>query len=234
MRNTTTKPSIQHNSHTYFIYVSLSFLLTQLLHLFHSYLIGSSFKPVALIMPGVAGVFFGYLLARNHILHKHLNKCASIDVLTGTYNRMQCNYFLTAEIDKVNRYNGTFSIIYIDLDHFKDINDQYGHPVGDAILTRFSEIISSLNRTSDIFSRYGGEEFLIIAHETNANKAVQHAERLRVEIEQYPFETIGRLTCSFGVTEFIKDKDTIKTILKRADDALYKAKKNGRNRVVEF
>ena len=230
----TSKQSSQHNSLTYFKYVTLSVLLTLLLNYFHSYLIGIDIKPVGLIMPGIAGIVFGYLLARNRILHKHLIKRASIDILTGAYNRMQCNYFLLAEIDKINRYGGTFSVIYIDLDRFKEINDQYGHPVGDAVLTTFSKIIASLNRTSDIFSRYGGEEFLIIAHETNAGNATKHAERLRAIVEQHPFETIGQLTCSFGVTEFRKDKDTVKTLIKRADDALYKAKQNGRNRVVEF
>lgn len=228
----------QHLSHrnnlTYLKYIALSILLTLLLNYCHSYLLGIETTTLGFIMPGIAGIVFGYLLARNHILHLQLVKRASIDVLTGTYNRMQCNYFLLAEIDKVNRYGGTFSVIYIDIDHFKVINDQYGHPVGDEVLTTFSKIISSLNRTSDIFSRYGGEEFLIIAHETDAGNATQHAERLRLEVEQYPFEKIDHLTCSFGVTEFRRDSDTVKSIIKRADDALYKAKKNGRNRVIEF
>jgi diguanylate cyclase (GGDEF)-like protein len=222
------------NSQTYFAYVALSCTLTLLLNYIHSYLIDVEIKPIGLIMPGIAGVVFGYLLARNHILHTHLAKRASIDILTGAYNRMQCNYFLQAEISRVNRYGGTFSVIYIDIDHFKTINDQYGHPVGDAVLSAFSAVIATLNRTSDIFSRYGGEEFLIITHETNASNATSHAERLRAEIELYPFATIDKLTCSFGVTEFRKGVDSVKTLIKRADDALYKAKESGRNRVVEF
>lgn len=230
----TTEDSPQSPTLTYLAYIAASVLLTLMLNYAHSYLIGINNQAIGLIMPTLAGLMFGYLLAKNHLLHNHLVERASIDVLTGTYNRMQCNYFLLAEIDKVNRYGGTFSVIYIDLDHFKAINDQYGHPVGDTVLSTFSKIISSHNRTSDIFSRYGGEEFLIIAHETDSNKATRHAERLRQEIEQYPFENIDHLTCSFGVTEFRKDADTVKSIIKRADDALYKAKKNGRNRVVEF
>ncbi len=234
MYKTNTKQIAQHNGRTYFIYMAASSLLTLLLNYFHSYLIDVEIQPVGLIMPSLAGIVFGYILARNRILHNQLVKHASIDLLTGAYNRMQCDYFLLAEIDKVNRYGGTFSIIFIDLDHFKKINDNYGHPVGDATLTTFSEIITSLNRISDIFSRYGGEEFLIISHEANADNATQHAERLRNEIAQYPFETITQLTASFGVAEFKKDVDTVKSLIKRADDALYKAKKNGRNRVIAF
>ena len=230
----TNKQTPQENISTYFTFIVLSCLLTLLLNYFHAYLINVKMELTGLIIPTVAGLLFGYLLAKNRILHKQLLKKASIDVLTGTYNRMQCNYFLLAEIDKVNRYGGTFSIIILDIDHFKEVNDQYGHPAGDTVLTTFSEIISFHNRASDIFSRYGGEEFLIIAHETNASNATQHAERLRREVEQHSFETVGQLTCSFGITEFRKDVDSVKSLIKRADDALYKAKKSGRNRVIEF
>ena len=98
----------QHLSHrnnlTYLKYIALSILLTLLLNYCHSYLLGIETTTLGFIMPGIAGIVFGYLLARNHILHLQLVKRASIDVLTGTYNRMQCNYFLLAEIDKVNRY----------------------------------------------------------------------------------------------------------------------------------
>lgn len=222
------------NLFTYIIFITLALGLTLLLNYFHSYLIGIRFKPVSMAMPAIAGIVFGYLLAKNHLLHKHLARQASIDVLTGTYNRMQCNYFLLAEVDKSNRYGGTFSIISIDIDHFKAVNDQYGHPVGDSVLSEFSNLVGSLNRSSDIFSRYGGEEFIIIAHATNISNATQHAERLRQNIEKHNFKTVGDIRCSFGVTEFRKDRDTVKSIIKRADDALYKAKNSGRNQVIEF
>jgi len=216
------------------IYIVLSTLLTNSLSFFHSYLLGVNNPPVSFIMPTIAGILFGFLLAKNRCLSDQLVKRASIDILTGAYNRMQFNFFLDAEIDKVNRYGGTFSIIYIDIDHFKEVNDQYGHPAGDAVLITFSEIVMHHNRTSDIFSRYGGEEFIIITHEADINNATKHAERLRKEIEKYSFENVDQITCSFGVTEFRKDIDTVSTLIKRADDALYKAKKTGRNRVIEF
>ncbi len=225
-----TKPD--NHGNIYAVYIVLSTLLTNILSLFHSHLLNITIQPVSFIMPSIAGILFGILMAKNKRLSNQLIKQASIDILTGAYNRMQFNYFLDAEIDKVNRYGGTFSIIYIDIDHFKEVNDQHGHPVGDAILQAFTDIVIKHNRISDIFSRYGGEEFIILAHETDINNATKHAERLRHKIEKYPFEKITQLTCSFGVTEFRKDADTIDTLIKRADDALYKAKKTGRNRVI--
>lgn len=226
--------STSRNSITYLIYIFFSVLLTDSLNILHSYIIDVEAKPISFIMPTIAGIVFGYLLAVNKCMSKMLAKRASIDILTGAYNRLQFNYFLDAEIDKINRYGGTFSLIYIDLDHFKEINDQYGHPVGDKVLQTFADIVIKHNRTSDIFARYGGEEFIIIAHEADTNNATKHAERLRQEISHYPFENIEQLTCSFGVTEFKKDIDDVNSLIKRADDALYKAKKNGRNRVIEF
>jgi len=221
-------------SNIYVLYIVLSTLLTNILSVFHSYLLNITIQPVSFIMPTIAGILFGILLAKNKCLSNQLVKRASIDILTGAYNRMQFNYFLDAEIDKVNRYGGTFSIIYIDIDHFKEVNDQYGHLVGDAVLQDFSNIVMKHNRTSDIFSRHGGEEFIIITHEANINNATKHAERLRHEIEQHTFDKVDKITCSFGVTEFRKDIDTVSSLIKRADDALYKAKKSGRNRVIEF
>jgi diguanylate cyclase (GGDEF)-like protein len=221
-------------THIYFLYILLSTLLTNCLNVFHSYLLNIEYSTVSFITPSIAGILFGLLLAKNKCLSNQLSKQASIDILTGTYNRMQFNCFLDSEIDKVNRYGGTFSIIYIDLDHFKEVNDQYGHPAGDSVLKTFSDIVMGHNRTSDIFARYGGEEFIIITHEADLSNSAKHAERIRAEIEHYSFDGVPQVTCSFGVTEFKKDIDTVSTLIKRADDALYKAKKSGRNRVVEL
>jgi len=129
------------------------------------------------------------------------------------------------------RYGGTFSIIFFDLDHFKKVNDNFGHLVGDGVLEQITEIVSKANRSADIFARYGGEEFIILTPETDLSGASIHAERLRNDIEKFNFQTIGHITSSFGVTEFNAEKDTPETLFDRVDKALYRAKNYGRNRV---
>ncbi|TNF36295.1 MAG: GGDEF domain-containing protein, partial [Gammaproteobacteria bacterium] len=121
---------------------------------------------------------------------------------------------------------------FMDIDHFKKINDQHGHQTGDAVLNKFSDIIKETKRASDIFSRYGGEEFVMLAHIIDMEDARSCAERLRQRIEQHHFDKVEKLTCSFGITEYRKD-DNSHAILKRADEALYKAKEAGRNCVIQ-
>jgi diguanylate cyclase (GGDEF)-like protein len=156
---------------------------------------------------------------------------AYTDPLTTIYNRLHFGNFLDAEIDRVKRYGGTFSIIFFDLDHFKAINDEYGHLVGDEVLKQVAEVVENANRRADIFARYGGEEFIILSPATDLNGAQQHAERLRRDIENHRFGEINRLTCSFGIAEYKAGTDDVPSLFKRADSALYNAKKAGRNRV---
>ncbi|NOQ88843.1 MAG: diguanylate cyclase [Gammaproteobacteria bacterium] len=156
---------------------------------------------------------------------------AYTDSLTHIYNRLHFAHFLDAEIDKVKRYGGTFSIIFFDLDHFKEVNDNFGHLAGDKVLEKITEIVSGANRSADIFARYGGEEFIILTPETELSGAMIHAERLRNDIEKFEFQGVGHVTSSFGVTEFNAEKDDVASLFERADVALYMAKENGRNRV---
>jgi len=111
------------------------------------------------------------------------------------------------------------------------VNDNFGHLVGDEVLEEITKIVSKANRSADIFARYGGEEFIILTPETDINGAMIQAERLRNAIEKYEFDKVGHITSSFGVTEFITEKDSVETLLDRADKALYLAKEYGRNRV---
>ena len=213
----------------YVIYIGLAVLVTSVLNMIHGQFIGKENSYLLHITPTLAGILFGYLLTRVVILNKKLEHLATIDPLTGAYNRMQFNLFIEAEIDRANRYGNTFSVIFMDIDHFKRINDKHGHQTGDDVLKSFTDIIDKTNRASDIFSRYGGEEFVILAYGANIDNAIICAERLRKHIENYSFDKVGHLTCSFGVTEFRKQKDTSHSVLKRSDDALYKAKEAGRN-----
>jgi len=219
---------------TYLLYISMSCFITVFLNIIHTvYALKIDITAVSFIIPVFAGLMFGLLLAYIKVLSEKLGKMAYTDSLTHIYNRLHFAHFLDAEIDKVKRYGSSFSIIFFDLDNFKDVNDKYGHLVGDDVLEKVTDVVAKANRSADIFARYGGEEFIILEPETDLSGASIHAERLRNAIENYEFPTAGHITSSFGVAEFNAEKDNVETILERADKALYMAKEFGRNRVEE-
>ncbi len=227
-----TKISTKKKLFIYLSYTGLSCFLTTILNVIHTtYVLKFEFTLAAFIIPTFAGLLFGLLLAHIKVLSSQLKQLAFTDSLTQIYNRLHFAHFLDAEIDKVKRYGGTFSIIFFDLDHFKDINDNYGHQAGDAALEQITQIVTNANRSADIFARYGGEEFIILTPETDLSGALIHAERLRNEIDKFDFDTVGHITSSFGVAEFNPETDTVESLFDRADAALYLAKENGRNRV---
>jgi diguanylate cyclase (GGDEF)-like protein len=159
----------------------------------------------------------------------HYQFLAEYDGLTRIYNRRKIDSELEREIMRSLRYKEPLSLLMIDIDNFKFVNDIYGHQAGDVVLIEMAGIISERVRKTDIPGRYGGEEFLVIMPSTNVDYAFEIAERLRLFVEKYNFTKAGRVTCSIGVTSF-KNNESIVSLLKRADDALYAAKHNGRNR----
>lgn len=166
----------------------------------------------------------------NFLNSKKLEKLATVDKLTDLYNRFKIENFINEEIQRAERYERVFSIILLDIDKFKSVNDIHGHHAGDVILKEFSKILKGGVRKVDVVGRWGGEEFLIILTETNIDEAKKVAESLRKEIENFKFSVVKDKTSSLGVTEY-KTSDTIESIINRADIALYKAKENGRNQV---
>ena len=158
-------------------------------------------------------------------------RLAEHDALTGIYNRVKLNTLFPDFIYNANRYDKDFAVILFDIDHFKNINDTYGHNVGDSVLIELTYMVKNLLRDNDIFVRWGGEEFIVVLQIASLSDASKLASRLRKNIEEHPFLHVGKVTCSFGVTEF-RDGDTQMILLERADEALYEAKDNGRNRVV--
>ena len=152
------------------------------------------------------------------------------DALTGLNNRMRIDEALESEINRAQRYEETFSIIMLDIDKFKKINDTYGHPAGDDVLKEIADLLSSAFRKTDTPGRWGGEEFLILLPQQDRTHASMLAEKLRETIEAKKFPHVEKVTASFGVAEY-KSKDTISNIVERADAALYRAKERGRNRV---
>lgn len=164
-------------------------------------------------------------------MEKNLEKLATTDKLTGIYNRHKFEEIFNIELNRVLRYESPLTLIMLDIDFFKKVNDVYGHDTGDYVLKEIVNIVKENIRHSDVFVRWGGEEFLVLCPETDTLSAQTLAEKLRRAIDENLFDKVGRLTCSFGIT-FYKDKESGDSFIKRADDALYKAKEEGRNRVV--
>lgn len=160
-----------------------------------------------------------------------LEKLSLTDSLTSLYNRLYLDNNYEREIQRANRYKNELSIILIDIDLFKNINDTYGHEVGDTILIQMSNILKKNIRKTDILGRWGGEEFLIICPETNIENAKKIACNIRKIIEKYNFTISNNITCSFGCATYI-EKNIKEDTFKRADINLYKAKIEGRNKVI--
>lgn len=165
---------------------------------------------------------------------KQLEELASIDKLTGLYNRRMIDEFIYIEVEKHKRnpYDG-LSVIMIDIDYFKNVNDTYGHQIGDMVLSQTANLLIENSRKSDIKGRFGGEEFIIICPQTTAESALRLAEKIRIAIESFKFEEVGYKTISLGISTF-QDNDTVESLIKKADTALYQAKNSGRNKSVIF
>ena len=157
-----------------------------------------------------------------------LRVLAMSDPLTGASNRLQFNTMIDNFIAVSRRYNTPLSIMMFDIDHFKQVNDNYSHEVGDTILKQLVTIVSEHVREADLFVRWGGEEFLIVLSNTSLENAALAAQKFRASINEASFDKVGEITCSFGVSEMHSD-DTISDFISRVDEALYQAKSAGRN-----
>lgn len=161
---------------------------------------------------------------------EQLRELAEHDPLTGAYNRRCLFDFLDGEIRRAQRYGTPLSLVMLDIDHFKEINDTHGHQAGDRVLARLAEIVREELRGVDRLARYGGEEFVIVTPGINREQAAVLAERQRKRIAATQFDDLAPITCSFGVCQFEGgDGDSF---IRRVDDLLYEAKRAGRNRVV--
>lgn len=166
-------------------------------------------------------------------LQKKLLKMTRTDPLTKIFNRRYFVEQLELEIHEAGRYNSLFSLLTLDIDYFKKINDQYGHQEGDRVLLKFSQKIGSLLRKSDLLARVGGEEFVILASKTTKEAAFVLGEKIRKNVEKAKLSSHQKITVSIGIAEYIAGVDTTE-MMGRSDQALYKAKEEGRNRVVVY
>lgn len=196
----------------------------------------------AMWLLGLTGLYIGYTAMRRRTeerdqateelqrLNVVLENQATTDALTGVCNRRKFLESLQEKIQEAKRYSIPLALIFFDMDHFKSVNDTYGHEAGDNVLRELSSLVSGMIRQTDVFARFGGEEFVILVHNNDVRKGCELAEKIRTGVESHSFPMMGVVTCSFGVAHFSPD-DTAETFIKRADDAMYRAKQAGRNRV---
>lgn len=183
--------------------------------------------------PGGAAVLgVGFDISERKALEAELERNASRDFLTGAYNRRKLREEMHREIDKSTRYRRPVSLLLFDLDHFKSINDRYGHDAGDAVLREVVARTQSCLRLSDLLARWGGEEFVVLAPETCLENATVLAEKIRGRLSTGAFPTVGRISASFGVAEYQPGENGDQWS-RRADAALYDAKARGRDQVCQ-
>jgi diguanylate cyclase (GGDEF)-like protein len=163
--------------------------------------------------------------------NRELEVLSVTDRLTGLYNRRKLDDVLEEELLRCRRYGQHFSLIIMDIDNFKRINDSHGHHAGDAVLQAMAQILRERTRDADALARLGGEEFVIICRHSGIDGALETAERVREAIAAHEFPGVGHATASFGAAACCNGDSTTEHLLERADAALYRAKAAGRNRV---
>lgn len=202
-------------------------------------MLGST-TAVSLLLSALAALI--YFLAKRHFTdtdalraaHEQLRRLVNTDALTGACSRRYFLERLNAELRRARRYNEDVALLMLDIDHFKKVNDAYGHPGGDAVLARFAECCRSVLRAHDLLGRLGGEEFAIVLPHTDAEGARCVAEKLRLAVAESVTATDmgeARITVSVGVAMQWPDEHECEPLIARADRALYAAKSGGRNRV---
>lgn len=178
------------------------------------------------------GTALGFSSIANRKMSLQLEKEALTDSLTQVFNRRALEKISGKILDHARRHNASVSVLLIDLDHFKKVNDSFGHSVGDKALLRFSQLVQGQLRDSDVFARYGGEEFVAILPDGEAEDAYAVAERIRSTVDGHGFSVEARpihLTASIGIASFPEDGAEWSSLLARADERLYEAKEGGRN-----
>lgn len=167
---------------------------------------------------------------RAHTLAETMTRLAHTDALIGIANRRELEVTIVREMDRAKRHSQPLSVVLFDLDHFKHINDNYGHAAGDNVLIETANLVQGILRLSDQLGRWGGEEFLVVAPQTNSAQACRLAERLRMTLALHSHKDVGIVTASFGVSEY-RAGESQQAWLKRADERMFTAKQSGRNRI---
>ncbi len=187
-----------------------------------------------LVFTSSAGTLFYILYKRSIQSLADLKEQSSMDKLTELYNRSYLEPFLESEIDAAKKENQQISVIMVDMDHFKEINDTYGHIVGDHVLTIFAQVVLKCIRKTDIIARYGGDEFIVVLPNTDTETARSIAERIREDVSMTyipPIDgvVISSIHCSVGISTYPVLCDSKTSLIRTSDLALYMAKRSGRN-----
>jgi diguanylate cyclase (GGDEF)-like protein len=211
---------------------------------FHPLPVGSAFSSehawmaaYFTIIGAVFGLIHGLNRYRNAQLFDKVKQLSITDSLTELHNRRFFIQNLSREVERAKRYGSDLSLMMIDIDYFKRFNDTHGHPAGDTLLQVFADRLRLMARKTDIVARYGGEEFVVMMPDTNLAMAANLAERLRKDIESFPFEKCasqpgGKITVSIGCAQFDRQNNkALDQLLQAADDCLYRAKSSGRNQI---
>lgn len=186
---------------------------------------------IVVFLSSISSYSVNYYKRIQYLNNIELLKMAENDSLTGIYNKAKFNKEYARLADSAQEKNTYLSVVMFDIDNFKGINDRYGHLVGDKILMDLTDVVRSNIHESDIFARWGGEEFVLIFPDMHLQQAIEITERLRKSISEHSFEKVGHVSCSFGVAAFEND-DELDKVLQRADERLYMAKHSGKNKVM--
>jgi diguanylate cyclase (GGDEF)-like protein len=243
----TEKDSVDFNNNYKIIFITFAIISIALLFVIIRYIIKYDLKVEFIALMA----FFITIMADTFMLWKFINiklikaettieklnkenvglrEESTLDNLTGAFNRRKLEEILAVELERCNRYGTSLSMVIMDIDDFKKINDKYGHSRGDIVLKNISKVVSSKLRKTDFFVRWGGEEFVIIAPETKIQGALKLGEKLRKLISENIYVELERVTVSIGVAEYEKGTD-YERLFDKADKALYIAKNSGKNNV---
>ena len=214
------------------LFLSIGFIVMSVYYIKNikvsEFLAGVVYISIVIILCSVIAFRNNYYKRIQYINSKELIRLSTTDHLSGAYNRVKFDEELKRWVVYSKENDIPLSLMILDFDNFKKINDTYGHLVGDNVIIETAALIMDSIRETDIFARWGGEEFVLILPSTNKAHAVDLTERLRKNIESHTFKEVGRVTCSFGVAQLSRDDD-IKSLLQKVDKLLYKAKKSGKN-----
>lgn len=186
---------------------------------------------IVIILNSISSFQMNFSKRMQYLYSKELMKLSITDSLTQIYNRLKFDEELKKWINYSKRYNTDLSLILFDFDNFKKINDNYGHLIGDKVLIEGAQLVKKILRKTDIFARWGGEEFVILLPNTSKEKGIEVATKLKFTMSNYSFNTVGQVTCSFGVTS-LSYKDDLNTMVNRVDRLLYVAKEAGKNTII--
>ncbi|WP_462413566.1 GGDEF domain-containing protein [Neobacillus sp. Marseille-QA0830] len=184
---------------------------------------------------GILVFFLAAYIVQSNTMFNEMKLQSKIDFLTGLNNVRQFDLALNESIKKAHDQNEKLSLLLIDIDHFKKVNDTHGHQAGDEVLRQLGAILSSCSRSQDLVSRNGGEEFTVLLRNCHYLQALEAAERIRTAVEKHPFILPNgdaiKVTASIGVSTYLETTQSSYEFIKQADDSLYNAKKTGRNKV---